>query len=79
MPKYCWQESYQKAVLETDWTKTEERIQAAEAEIHKRRLTLSQDHDGTLEEREALVKALSCLSVLRGDVAVWFENQKLQP
>jgi hypothetical protein len=79
MPKYCLQESYQAAVLETDWTRMEERIQAAEAEIHKRGLILSQDHDGTLEEREALVKAISCLSFLRKDVVVWFENQKLQP
>lgn len=78
MTDYVWQKSYQAAVLETNWTKVEERVQIAEAEIHKRRLTLSQDHGGTGEEREALVKAISGLSSLRRDVAVWLENQKLQ-
>src|SRR6476661_1779968 len=48
---YSWQESYQAALLETDWTKMQERIQTAESEIHKRRLVLTQDHGGTQEER----------------------------
>ena len=30
-----------------------ELVQKAESEIHKRRLELSQDHNGTQEEREA--------------------------
>ena len=66
---YCWQESYQAALLETDWTKMQERVQTAESEIHQRRLVLSQDHGGTDEERVALVNAMSGLRVLRMDVA----------
>jgi hypothetical protein len=76
MTDYIWQESYQAAVLETDWTKMEERVQTAEAEIHKRRLILSQDHCGTPEEREALVNAMNGLVILRREATVWAESQK---
>jgi len=72
---YDWQESYQAALLETDWTKMQERVQTAESEIHKRRLELSQDHGGTPEEREALVNAMSGLRVLRMEAACWLERQ----
>ena len=74
---YGWQESYQAALLETDWTKMRERVQTAESEIHKRRLELSQDHGGTQDEREALVNAMSGLGVLRMNVASWLERQNL--
>jgi hypothetical protein len=74
---YSWQESYQASLLETDWTKMQERVQTAESEIHKRRLELSQDHGGTQEEREALVNAMSGLGVLRMNVASWLERQTL--
>ena len=73
---YGWQESYQAALLETDWTKMQERVQRAESEIHKRRLELSQDHNGTQEERNALVNAMNGLRVLRTDAASWLEGQK---
>jgi hypothetical protein len=76
---YDWQESYQAALLETDRTKIQERIQTAESEIHKRRLVLSQDHSGTLEEREALVNAMGGLRVLRMDAASWLERQAGTP
>ena len=72
---YSWQESYQAALLETDWTKTQERVQTAEAEIHQRRLVLSQDHGGTDEERAALVNAMSGLRVLQMNVASCLEPQ----
>ena len=74
---YSWQESYQAALLETDWTKMQERVQTAESEIHQRRLVLSQDHGGTEEERAALVNAMSGLRVLRMNVASWLERQNL--
>jgi hypothetical protein len=74
---YSWQESYQAAVLETDWTKMQERVQTAESEIHKRRLVLAQDHGGTVEEREALVNAMSGLRALRMDAASWLQRQSL--
>jgi len=73
---HSWQESYQAALLETDWTKIQERIQTAESEIHKRRLMLVQDHGGTSEEREALVSALSGLRVLRMDAVSWLERNR---
>jgi hypothetical protein len=75
LTSYSWQESYQAALLETDWTKMQDRVQAAESEIHKRRLVLSQDHSGTPEEREALVNAMSGLRMLRMDAASWLERQ----
>jgi hypothetical protein len=73
---YSWRESYLAALLETDWTKMQERIQTAESEIHKRRLMLVQDYGGTSEEREALVNALSGLRVLRMDAASWLEQNR---
>jgi len=73
--RYSWQPFYQAALLETDWTKMVELVQAAESEIHKRRLELSKDHNGTQEEREAVVNALNGLRVLRMDVAAWRERQ----
>ena len=75
---YSWQESYQAALLETDWTKMVELVQAAESEIHKRRLQLSKDHNATREEREAVVNALNGLRVLRMDAAAWRERQNLK-
>jgi hypothetical protein len=51
-----WQDSYAAAIR---WTKSEEPVQTAETEIHKKTAVLSQDHGGTPEEREALVNSLS--------------------
>jgi hypothetical protein len=70
-----WQDSYKAALLETDWTKMVELVQNAESEIHKRRLELSKDHNGTQEEREAVVNALNGLRVLRMDAAACRERQ----
>ena len=73
-----WRDVYNAALLESDWTKVEERIQAAESEIHKR-LELSQ---GTEEERDALANALNGLKTLRTDVTAWLDKQrdrKVQP
>jgi len=38
-----------------------ELVQKAESDIHKRRLELSQEHNGTQEEREAVINALNGL------------------
>ena len=73
--RYSWQESYHAALLETDWTEMVELVQASESEIHKRRMELSTDHNGTQEEREAVVNALNGLRVLRMDAAAWRERQ----
>ena len=50
--QYSWYEFYKTALLETDWTKMPERIQAAESEIKKRRasslrVTAKQQKNGT--------------------------------
>jgi hypothetical protein len=74
---YSWQESYQAALVETDWTKMQERAQTAESEIHQRRLLLSQDHGGTDEERAALVNAMSGLRILQMNVVSLLERQNL--
>jgi hypothetical protein len=76
--KYSWQPAYLAALLETDWTKMVELVKAAESEIHKRRLELSKDHNGTQKEREAVVNALNGLRVLRMDAAAWRERQNLK-
>ena len=72
---YSWHDSYKAALLETNWTRMVELVQKAESDIHKRRLELSQDHNGTQEEREAVVNALNGLRVLRMDAAAWRERQ----
>jgi hypothetical protein len=59
---FSWQKSYKAALVETDWTRMVELVQAAESEIHKRRLELSKDHTGTQEEREGVVNALNGLA-----------------
>ena len=71
-PMTTWRDFYKAALLESDWTKVEERIQAAESEIHER-LELSQ---GTQEERDALTNALNGLKTLRKDVTAWLERQR---
>ena len=76
--RYSWQESYYAALLETDWTKMVALVQKAEFDIHKRRLELAKDHDGTQEEREAVVNALNGLRVLRMDASAWRERQNLK-
>ena len=53
-----WFESYKAAILETDWTKMQERLRSAEVEIHERLRVLSLDHGGSPEERQAIDGAL---------------------
>jgi len=68
--KYQWHDVYKAAVLETDWSKMEERI-LAEFAIHEREKTFSTDHGGTAEERQAIADAMRSLAVLRADAASW--------
>jgi len=53
-----------------------ELVEAAESEIHKRRMELSKDNNATQEEREAVVNALNGLRALRMDAASWQERQR---
>jgi hypothetical protein len=70
-----WQERYKAAVLETDWTKIQSRIQAAESTIQERQRVLSEDHGGPPEERKTIAEALSGLNFLRQEVAEWRDRQ----
>lgn len=72
--KYGWQELYATAVLETDWSKIEEKIQAAEEGIGARLHEFSLNHGGTPEENQAIEDALHGLKLLRSDVVAWHER-----
>ncbi len=74
--QYSWYEFYKTALLETDWTKMPERIQAAESEIKKRQSVLSAGHSETAEERHAITDATRGLQSLRMDAASWLERQR---
>ena len=54
-----------------------ELVQAAESEIHASWVELAKDHNGTQEEREAVVNALNGLRILRVDAATWLQRQNL--
>jgi hypothetical protein len=66
-----WVELYQAAILETDWSKIEARIQAADSAINARLQEFSNDHGGTPEENQRVQDALTGLGVLRREVAAW--------
>jgi hypothetical protein len=74
--KYGWQELYASALLETDWSKIEEKIQVAETGIRTRLHEFSVNHGGTPEENQAIVDALHGLDILRKDVAVWQKSKR---
>jgi hypothetical protein len=69
--KYGWQELYAAALLETDWSKIEEKIQAAENAIKARLREFSMNHCGTPEENQAIEDGLNGLDILRKEVAAW--------
>jgi hypothetical protein len=66
-----WVKLYQEAILETDWSKIEERIRVVDSAISARLHEFSLDHGGTPEENQRLRDALSGLSVLRREVVAW--------
>jgi hypothetical protein len=74
--KYGWQELYAAALLETDWSKVEEKIQVAENGIRARVHEFSLNHGGTPEENQAIVDALHGLDVLRKEVSAWLETKR---
>ena len=59
--KYGWQELYATALLETDWSKIDGKIQAAENGIRARLHEFSMNHGGTPEENQAIEDALNGL------------------
>ena len=70
-----WHQLYQAAALETDWSKMEDRIQAAETAIKHRMQELNLDHGGTPEENLAVLATLQKLNGLRGELALWRERK----
>ena len=70
-----WVNLYQAAILETDWSQIEGRIQAADSAIRARLHEFSLNHGGTPEENPAVFDALNGLKVLRREVA---EHAKTQ-
>ena len=74
MTTYKCHEAYKAALLETDWSKMEERIQAVEAALHERKNDFDLNHGGTAEENQAIEDAFHGLSVLRNDVAMWSDQ-----
>ncbi len=56
--KYGWQVLYATALLETDWSKIDAKIQAAENSISTRLDEFSMNHGGTPEENQAIQDAL---------------------
>jgi hypothetical protein len=67
----AWQEAYKTALLETDWSKMDERIQAAEAAIQSRKREFDLNHGGSTEENQAIADAVRSLNVLRTEAALW--------
>jgi hypothetical protein len=69
-----WQDLYKHALLETDWSKVDERILAAESAMTARLYEFSRI-GGTLKENDAITNALQALRVLRKDSTTWHESQ----
>jgi len=76
MTEYKCHEVYKAALLETDWSKMEERINAAEAALHARKQEFDLNHGGTPEENRAIEDALRGLGVLQTDVATWLGSKR---
>jgi hypothetical protein len=76
MTEYKWHEVYKAALLETDWTKMQESIRAAETALHHRKLQFALDHGGTPEENQAIEDALHGLGILRSEAAAWQESKR---
>jgi len=72
---YDWERLYLTAVLETDWTKMDERIQTAENGMRARLHEFSLNHGGTPEENQAIVDASNGLNALRKDVRAWQDRK----
>lgn len=63
--RYPWEEIYEAAVLETDFSRLPERIKAAQAAIDSRMQEMQGDHNGTPAERAAMQSALAGIRILK--------------
>lgn len=73
--EYDWEKLYHKAVLETDWSRIDERIEATESAMQRRLHEFSLNHGGTPEENKAIASALDRLEILRTEVTAWQAKQ----
>jgi hypothetical protein len=73
---FKWYEIYKVALLETDWSKMEKRIRAAEAAIGERKLEFDLNHGGSLDENRAITDAIRSLEVLKAEVAAWANRRE---
>ena len=48
--EYGWENLYQAAILETDWSRIEDHIQAADSAINQRLREFALNHGGTLKK-----------------------------
>lgn len=71
-----WCDVYKVALLETDWSKMEERIQAAEAAIQERKREFDLNHGGSPDENRAIIDAVRSLGVLKTEVAAWLNTRE---
>jgi hypothetical protein len=74
--EYGWQHLYIAAVLESDWSKIEQKIREADNGMRARLYEFSMNHGGTPEENRAIEDALNGLSALRKEVAAWQESKR---
>jgi len=74
--EHSWLKTYHDALLETDWTRIEEKINAAESGIKARLAEFSKNHCGTPEENQYIEDALYALNVLRKEVAAWQRSSR---
>jgi hypothetical protein len=74
--EYGWQQLYIAAVLESDWSKIEQKIREADDGMRARLYEFSMNHGGTPEENRAIEDALNKLKLLRKDVAAWRGSQQ---
>jgi hypothetical protein len=72
--KYGWQGLYATELLETDWSKIDEKIQVAANGIKVRLHEFSMNHGGTPEEKQSIEDALHGLDCLRKEVGAWRER-----
>ncbi|MGH9503248.1 MAG: hypothetical protein ACRD20_10400 [Terriglobales bacterium] len=76
---YKWYDVYKAALLETDWSKMENRIGDAEAAIQNRKREFDLNHGGTPEENQALADAIHSLGALRIESAAWSRHKSQEP
>jgi hypothetical protein len=74
--EYSWAKTYYGAILETDWTSIEEKVEAAEIAIRVRRHEFSLNPGGTLEEDQHIEDALYALNVLRKEIGAWQRSNR---